>query len=472
MRRLSLIIFRFEWQQLTRRLVPVIAMVCFVLMGSYSLYNGSAFTKRQLQGIDSIEQHFLEHRSALLNRFQADTTTKEGKLMAVQAGIPQVVEYRNPPYTVFPPSRLSALAIGQRDLLPYFDIITSKRNDLTSSRTEIINPEQLAAGNLDFSFVFIYLFPLLLVVWGYDVYSGEAEQQTEKLLAVQGAALKPVLAFKLLFRVGCVCIIAWALSIAGFGIHRIAGMSFADGLYWLGGITLYLVFWGMLVWLVILGGKSSHVTLIRLVGIWFSLTFLFPAIAYETVEVIYPVPSHTALISDQREEVEQTWEIPVGELLDIYYENNPQYVSLRSPSDTAQYGNRRFVAYYDLLDRRIRKHAEDYNHRADRHYDMLDRLGWVSPVLQMQTSLNTVARTGPDDFAAYREQVSDYRDEWVSHMNRFMLHNRKLKPADIAELPLFTFHEIPGRANRVFRSVWPVFLWTLILFFLSKRKTL
>ncbi|RNL81734.1 DUF3526 domain-containing protein [Sinomicrobium pectinilyticum] len=473
MTRLLCIVFRFEWRQLTRQFVPVFALLFFLAMGSYSLYNGKKFVSHQLDGLDSLEQHHRDHRRALLYRFQADTTTAEGKTMAAQAGIPQVVEYRNPPYAAFPPHRLSALAIGQRDLLPYFDIITSKRDVFSSTRTTITNPEKLAAGNFDFSFVLIYLFPLLLMVWSYDIYSSEMEQQTERLVAVQGGHIKRILALKLLFRFLWVCTIAWLLSIAGFWLHReTTGLTVTDALLWLFGVTLYLLFWCAVTWWTVLGKKSSRLTLIRLLGIWFALTFLLPAITNEIVEVSHPLPARTELISAQREEIEHTWDMPVEQLLDTFYINNPQYTTLKSPGDTAHYGNRRFVAYYDLLGRRINRHIKKYNMEVAEHNALLRRLGWFSPVAQMQTFLNAVARTGMDDYLTYREQVGTFHDEWVIHMNNFMLYDKKLDENDIQNLPRFELRENRDQWKKTLLLGFPVFLFVILIFLAAKRKSI
>ncbi|MGS2761172.1 DUF3526 domain-containing protein [Sinomicrobium sp. M5D2P9] len=467
------IVFRFEWQQLIRQFIPVFALLFFLIMGTYSLYNGKRFVSHQLDGLDSLEQNHRNHRRDLLNRFQADTTTADGKRMAAQAGIPQVVEYRNPPYAAFPPSRLSVMAIGQRDLLPYFNVVTSKRDAFSSARTTITNPEKLASGNFDFSFVLIYLFPLLLIIWSYDIYSSEAEQGTEQLVAVQGGEMKQILVFKLLFRFILVCTTAWLLSMAGFWLHReTTGLALTDALLWLLGVTLYLLFWCAVTWLTVLGKKSSRITLIRLLGIWFALTFLLPAIANKIVEVSHPVPSRTELISAQREEIEHTWEMPVAQLLDSFYINNPQYAALKSPGDTARYGNKRFVAYYDLLGRRINKHIQKYNGEVAGHNALLRKLGWLSPVVQMQNFLNAAARTGLEDYMDYREQVGVFHDQWVAHMNNFMLYDKKLDENDIQSLPHFELRENPDKWKKVLLTGLPVFLFTMLVFLAAKRRNI
>lgn len=465
------IIFRFEWRQLTRQFVPVLALLFFLCMGFYSLYNGNRFVSHQLDGLDSMEQNYQKHKRDLLGRFHADTTTAEGKKTAIQAGIPQVVEYRNPPYTAFSPHRLSAMAIGQRDLLPYFDIVTSKRDVFSPSRAAITNPEKLASGHFDFSFVLIYLFPLLLIVWSYDIYSSEVEQQTEKLLAVQGANIRRIIAFKLLFRFLWVCAIAWLLSIAGFGIHSATTrLVVTDALLWLFGVTLYLLFWCAVIWLVILGKRSSGFTLIRLLGIWFVLTFLLPAMANKIVEVTHPIPPRTELISIQREEIEHTWEMPIPQILDTFYVNNPQYANLKSPGDTARYGNKRFVAYYDLLGRRMNRHVKKYSEEVEEYNVLLRKLGWLSPVVQMQAFLNVAARTGLEDYLDYQEQVGTFQDEWVAHMNNYMLYDRKLDENDIHNLPRFEFRESPGRWIKILVSSLSTLLSVMLVFLATTRK--
>ena len=106
------------------------------------------------------------------------------------------------------------------------------------------------------------------------------------------------------------------------------------------------------------------------------------------------------------------------------------------------------------------------------HNALLHRLGWFSPVAQMQTFLNAVARTGMDDYLTYREQVGTFHDEWVIHMTNFMLYDKKLDENDIQNLPRFELRENRDQWKKTLLLGFPVFLFVILIFLAAKRKSI
>lgn len=467
---LLLIIFRFEWRQFLRQPSQLLILLFFLGVGCYSLNNGHRFIERQLTGLDSLMKNQQVHTHDLISRFHSDTTTAKGKLLAAQAGLPQVVEFRAPPVAFNPPQALALMAIGQRDLLPYFDVITIKRDVFTPPNAEIANPEKLSAGNFDLSFVLIYLFPLLVVILSYDVLSKEKEQQTYQLLAIQGAKIYKIITYKMVFRAVVVCMLVLLLSITGFLIRPAATvLNFKDFLLWCLINLTYLLFWFSVCWLVVMLRKSSRINAFSLLGVWLILTLVLPAMASKVVEVADPMPLRTALASSQREVMAHTWEMPITELLDTFYHDNPQYKKLRNVSDTAQYGNKRFVAYYDLLNRRMNNNIRKYNQGADRHNQLLNRMAWYNPVAQLQYLLNATAQTGLGDYLYYQEEVNRFQNQWTAFMNGYLLRGQKFSLEEVQHLPQFKPRTDESRPGRILVSILSVWIAILLVLFISNR---
>eukprot|EP01132_Coremiostelium_polycephalum_P013097 gene13097-15980_t len=376
----TLLLGVFEWRQFFRQPAQLLLLLFFLLMGFYSLSTGRHFVRQQLSGLDTLVQNQKSHFKELLERFDVDTSTSKA---------------------TNPPRGLVLMAIGQGDILPYFDIINSKRDILTPPNAEIANPEKLASGNFDFSFVLVYLFPLLIIILCYDLYAKEKEQQTDRLLHV----------------------------IIGFLIHP-AGtpLSAADVLLWFFVLTSYLLFWFSVCWLVVVLRQSSQVNSLILLGIWLFFTLILPALMNKLAALKYPMPSRTELVSHQRETMLDTWEMPIKELMVHFYRNNPQYLSLRQTSDTAQYGNKRFVAYYDLLS---------------------SKTAWLNPVAQMQSLINGTAQTDLTDYLFYQQQAGDFQNRWVKLMNSYLLNNKKLSKEEVMNLPVFQPEKDKSRTSRV-----------------------
>lgn len=468
---LFILISRFEWRQFLRQPVQLFLLLFFLLMSVYSLYNGQVFVSGQLTGLDTLANNQQAHRQELISRFNTDTSTVKGKMLAQQAGLPQVVEFKAPPAAINPPYGLAVMAIGQRDLLPYFDIVSSKRDILTPPNAEIANPEKLASGNFDFSFVLIYLFPLLIIILTYDLFSREAEQQTDRLLAVQSGEIMRILAYKILFRVLFISLLTNILSLIGFFIRPAStALHLPDVLLWILVTNTYLLFWFAVCWLVIILRKSSPLNALILLGIWLLLTLILPAVTNKFAALKHPMPLRTELVSDQRETMAHTWEMPIPQLLKEFYQNNPQYLRLKTVGDTAIYGNKRFVAYYDLLGRRMNKNVQEYNAAAAKHNTWLSEMAWFNPVAQMQALLNSAAQTGLSDYLYYQNQTAIFQNQWVKLMNSYLLSNKKLSLAEVRNLPVFHPATDQTRTKRILINTLSIWLAILLILLIARQK--
>lgn len=457
-------IFRFEYLQLRRQPPLLLLLLFYIVMGIYSLYTGHAIIGRQLSGLDSLRQTQATHLAEAHQRFHGDTSTLRGKQLMAQAGVPQVVEFRHPPYTMNPPHRLAVLAVGQRDLLPYFDLVNSKRDVLTPPGAEFVNAEKLAAGNFDLAYVIVYLFPLLIIVWSHNCLSQEKENQVDKLLTIQGASLTRIICYKLLFRFLVLMLLASGLSIPGFIIYRSGSrMTAGDAGLWLYLVFIYLLFWFTLCGLIIRFNRSSRWNMLCALGAWLLFMMVLPALTNSYTTLRAPVPLLSSLASSQRECKEETWELPVQVLLDSFYLHHPEYT--RTITDTAEYGNRRFIAYADLLGRRTDRLLISYQQQQSQHRQLQEKLLWLNPVTQAQHLLYTNAASGLDSYTSYQLQVTRFQHTWVAFINSHLLYDKNMQEKDLDHLPVFHFRDAPGKTQQLlFRSIS---IWLAILLILG-----
>jgi ABC-2 type transport system permease protein len=290
---------------------------------------------------------------------------------------------------------------------------------------------------------------------------------------VQSGNLNQILLHKLLFRLVLVCTLGWILSIAGLLMH-LAGtfLSAADVLLWFFVLTVYLVFWFSVCWLVVVLRKSSRINSLTLLGVWLLLTLILPALMNKLAALKYPMPLRTELVSHQRETMLETWEMPIKELLVHFYRNNPGYLPLRQVSDTAQYGNKRFVAYYDLLGRRMNENVEKYHAAAAKHNSWLSKTAWINPVAQMQSLINGTARTDLNDYLFYQQQAGDFQNRWVKLMNSYLLADKKLSRKEVMNLPVFQPEQDQTRTARIFINSISILLAIALVLWTARKKSI
>ena len=440
-------IFLFELRLLARQKVVLGLIAFFFLTGIYSIFYGYHFTKRQLVAIDSLEQGYHKKYLEIEASFTADTSTAEGKLSAAQAGIPSVIEYRNPLYAIHQPAVLAPLAIGQRDLVPYYDVITRRRNFMQEPNAEISNPEMLAAGNFDLAYFMVYLLPLLAIALSYHTWSKEKEQQTDRLLVVQGNHFKRIIVYKLAFRFLVVALLAWLLSAIGFICAAFLNpFNWSAAILWLLTVSAYLFFWFAVCFFVIKLGQSSAANALYLLGIWCFFLILLPSISNAFIRLSYPIPLKTDAAVALRENSEAIWAMPKQKLIDTFYLNNPKYNSLKAAADTSENSTKRFAAYYDLLGHRMTRSIANYNLYPKKQNDISTKLSWINPATKTQYLLNSIAETGLNDYLSYQSQVNNFQKTWVDFMTFYIVYNKNLKLNDLQHLPRFILKPIPSKS--------------------------
>ncbi|RQO78037.1 hypothetical protein DBR40_08775 [Pedobacter sp. KBW01] len=433
-------ILLFEIKLLLRQRFMLLLFGFFFLTGLYSIYYGHQFIQKQLVAIDSLESGYQKKHKEAVTSFLADTTTAAGKTLYNQAGIPAVIEYKNPLHAIYYPHPISVLSIGQRDLQPYYDVITRRRNFMQAPNAEIANPEMLASDNFDLAYVIIYLLPILAIALTYNTLSKEKEQQTDKLLALQGFYFGQIISYKLAFRFSLVNIIAFLLSLIGFiSSASLIAFDLTAAILWLLSISAYLFFWFSVVWFFIRLGKSSAQNALYLLGMWCFFLILVPAVSNAIVRLYYPIPLKTNAAVALRENSEAIWAMPRKLLIDTFYLNNSKYNSLREPADTSENSNKRFAAYYDLLGRRMTQTVKNYNQYPARQNAATTSLSWLNPATKAQYMLNGIAQTGLKDYLAYQNQVNAFQKTWVDFMNNYIVKDKKLSLNDLHHLPEFKF---------------------------------
>lgn len=463
-------IFSFELQQLRRQKFVLFLLSFFMLAGAYSIYTGHEFTKRQQLVLDSLKQTYDVKYKEIEASFMADTSTAEGKLSFTQAGIPAVVEYRNPLYAVNTPQSLTSLSVGQRDLVPYYDMITRKRNFVQSSNAEIENPEMLASGNFDLAYVIVYLLPLLAIALAYNTWSKEKEQQTDRLLAIQSMDFKRIVVYKLAFRFLVVAALTWLLSIAGIISDAcLIPFNLVASVFWLLTVTVYLFFWFSICLLVIRLGQSSAANALYLLAAWCFFLILLPAVTNTIIRQLYPIPLKIDAAVALRENSEAIWAMPKQHLIDTFYLYNPKYRHLKSTSDTSETSTKRFAAYYDLLGRRMTNAITNYNRYPEKQQGKSANLNWFNPATKAQYLLNSIAETGLRDYLSYQNEVNHFQKTWVDFMTHYVINDKKLSLNDLHHLPAFVRPHLAGKNKNILTGIAGLFLISSCIILLSNK---
>ncbi len=445
--------FKYEWRTLIRdRWVQSLSLLLLALC-LFASYNGK-------QKVDKRNQDIA----------QAVTDVKEGDVAmlslidSIQAGLPvNVPSWRQPvqptavgnyhPRVVaFPASPLALVATGQSDLFTHYVKPTLSGEAMLLNFTELSSPVQLLFGSFDLSFVLIYLLPLIVIAFTYNILSVERERGSLRLLATQPMKLvhwvlqKSTLRFALLSLILGVGI-TLSLMLNGIsltaqwnqGLSQLLALSFA-----------YLLFWFALSFLVNLLGRSSAVNAISLLGIWIGLVLLVPAVLNQLANTIYPVPSRARMINDMRV-LKAEADKQQDQILAEYLRSHPELVSVEAGNEATAYGWwQRYFASQDVVKERMQPLLEEYDGQLISQQQWVSQLRILSPAVLMQDGLQNISGTASGHYRDYRQQVIAFAEGWREFFLPLIFKDKKVDAEIVAKLPEFQYE--PERSGQLFNA--------------------
>lgn len=414
----------YQWKQLVRNQVILLSFGVLMLAALYGTYYGRDFTGRQRAMVaesDSLDRDRYEKSNERFLQY----LDKEG----APADDPrrQLTEY-SPSKAYFQPTDFAALAIGQKDNLPFTHPRHSYQESIYSvGSTDIQNPGKLLAGNFDLSFIILYLLPLLVIVYGYGLRSEEEEQGTYTLVRAQSDAGR-VLLQKLLFRCAAVCGFMAVLNLAAFSVAGIPVMAqWAQKGSWLLITVAYTVFWFSLVWLVASLRTSGSIAALLLGGLWVLLLLLVPALVYR--RVAHPQQQEQArILFNQRGDFPKAYDLTPERLADSFA-RLVHPIALPAMADT---GERMQRIYRAIHGSEIQRRFDDGLGRRvldvqSAEYRSTVRLNWLNPAYAVQNAFSQVAGTEINHYHDYLAKLEKYDRQY-----RYVRYRRTLEEGTFA----------------------------------------
>ncbi|MEM1406387.1 MAG: hypothetical protein AAGG59_06405 [Bacteroidota bacterium] len=411
----------FEWLHFRRNVARPIAVLLFLLASLFGLYNGFSSYQERKQEIENINGRKTETIGEALGWFDQGKTGPEGRPW-VDINTPFWSMWYATHYLVQRPQATMIYNLGQSEHFGYYKRVTmwttAFDDDLTA---EISNPELVQLGSLDFTFVWFYLMPLLLIVLTYSTKGLERDLGFIPLLKVQ----RPFLHHWLLQRVLITGL--WLLALLSTLIFVptlfISELSFSNdliGIWFVYG--LYLILWLTLIYLVIRFGKGQADQALKMVGVWLVLTVAIPGLVNQYVLLKKPADLMMDMIEAGRDGQAKIYDRPQDEILLEARRIIPQLSEL----DAAQYDS---LMKQPMINGAFRLVLTEYmskisdgiiNDQLTRN-QMIASSYWFNPVTGFHNWLNNLTETGHSSNLDFRRNIQkggeaiQYRlvlDEW------------------------------------------------------------
>ena len=424
-----------------------LVLTLLVALTSFAFFNGISEVEKR----DAL-------RSSLIKKQEETKIQNIALLERIMNGSEKPDPFANPanpasmgsgmasPYVVLPATALSSVAFGQSDLLPN-NFKVSYRNKATFMYdNEIENPWNLLSGRFDFAFVVIYILPLLVFAFSYNLLSAEKEQGTLRMLLSQPVHLLSIISGKLAARVLPLLGFMALLPIATILIFQ-PGIQLAD--HWSALLCLSLLiigygfFWFALAVYVNTLGRSSATNALILIFSWVVLVLIIPVLINIIVETISPTPSRTELATRTRlvtiEGLNQ-----YNDLLRTDY-NFTEKPDALLPKEGKFEVPPRLKAHYLIsknVDIKIDALLKQFDTQLAGQQKIVDRWGFLSPAILTSEGLTTLAGNNSRRYLEFKHQVENFHQQWRAFFEPKVLSGKAITKGDFDEMPKFEWREL------------------------------
>ncbi len=284
---------------------------------------------------------------------------------------------------------LAGISIGQSDLNAHIQNVTILNLEGQKYDTDLVNPMRLQAGNLDFSFLIIYLFPLVIIALNFNLLSEEEEKGTWKMISIQGKSHFKFLLKKLSIRVLFVITTLGVLFIIASLVLKIP-LAADFGNFILISYA-YVLFWFTICFCVILLRKSSSMNAILLLTAWLVLVVFIPVVVNQYIVNTYPISEAYTMTIKQRDEYHKRWDTDKKETMNMFLKHYPQFAKYELQEKGFSW--MWYYAMQQMGDDQSLGEKEAMYAKIKKRDALSKKIAQFFPPLQVQLSMNEIAKT-------------------------------------------------------------------------------
>ncbi|MEM7657437.1 MAG: hypothetical protein AAF399_14985 [Bacteroidota bacterium] len=412
----NLTIFLYEWRHLVRNPFKLFALGLFVLAGGYGSHNGATLYQVQLAEINHLQEKAISDRQETLGYFERGELGPEERPW-VDVTSPFWALWYSPVYHFKTPSPAMVYSIGQAEQYGFYKRVTFWSTPYDADMAEeIANPERLQSGTLDFSFALLFLLPLLLMIFLYNIKGAEADAGFLPLVVTQTGSERTWLFSRVAFYAGIVALVALGLMLYGALLTPVfaqAGSAFGKIFFF---VLLYLFLWvAGFTWIIQQSASSISATL-KMVGLWLLICFLIPAAVQQWVSIQHPVNLMVDWIDVQREESNELYDLSDEEVLAQLEAIFPGINNSVVAQDSSQIEAVKSRSISALAFELTKESVETIEADQQAKNDLIAATNWFNPLTFFQNRLNSFADTHYEDYRTQREEILDMTEQVIELM--------------------------------------------------------
>ena len=372
----------------------ILAVAAFLVLGLAAAWNGRRMREPLVQGQTQVAAANLQRLE--IGKLNASLSSPTGR-PRVEDSVLALAE-RVAPWMVSAPSGMAGAAVGQATLRSTIWHPTSWGAEPGLDVFE--NAQTMASGHFDLALVMVFALPLVILF---------APRHDQAMLA-----LGPMVSLLAILMSGAPLASAdtwlrtavWMVLTALYGFFWLMVRE-RQSVYWMTGVT-YLV-----------------------------LVVLVPGFVVMLGEMLVPPPSRVRLAERTQEYLQPVME-KSSRALAPFYESHPEYVEgglTAADYDRVRLGAEaeRHAAVAPLL--------SEAQSNAEWHRQVVEILAKLSPAAILHLALLETSGTGLTRQAAFEASAREFGRSWAAAIKTSLEKGHPLRPADLDQLPTFTYQE-------------------------------
>ena len=392
---------QYEFRHFARSPFKIASLILFIGAAVYGLQNGYTLFKQQNKEIEAIDAKNKETIAKVTGWYNAGKKGPNDKPW-IDVTKPMRAIWYTPASVIKEPAPFMPFSTGQAEQFGYYKQVTNWSSTFDADLAEeIANPERLAVGTLDFSFVVLYLLPVLAIILLFNIGGLERDLGFDKLIQVnQSSSRKWLMArfgFYFLLVNGILLVLMLMYSMR---TNALSGTFI--GLYAL--IVLYTLIWFIVFYFINLKGKGSSNQAIKMVSLWLLFCVIIPGSLHQIASLKYPGSYMTDYLDASRDETYEIYDLSADTIKQRLLKAYPELALTVHGKDTLADQDIIGNSTSGLINPLMKEAAAMVEHNNENKNRFIHNTSWLNPVSWFQNKINALCRT---DYYAYRHYRND-----------------------------------------------------------------
>ncbi|WP_028296834.1 DUF3526 domain-containing protein [Olivibacter sitiensis] len=394
-------IISFEFRHFVRSPFKIASLILFIGAAVYGLQNGYILLHGQNAEIETIKAKNKENTAEVIGWYDAGKKGPDDKPW-IDVTTPMRAIWYAPASVLKVPSPLMPFSIGQAEQFGYYKEVTNGSSTFDADLSEeIANPERLAIGTLDFSFVILYLLPVLAIILLFNIGGLEKDLGFDRLIRVNHSSSRKWLlarfGFYFLLLTGTLLLL---MLIYATITGALSGTFIT--LYLL--IVLYTLLWFAAFYFINLNGKGSASQAIKMASLWLLFCVVIPGGIHQLASLKYPGSYMTDYLDASRDETYKLYRLSADTVKQRLLAAYPDLTETQYAKDTLANEGIIGNSASGLINKLMKKAALTVENSNEDKNRFIRNTSCFNPVSWFQNRINALCET---DYYAYRQYRTD-----------------------------------------------------------------